>query len=165
MYIVRNLRTIRRVIGIAMGFILMLTPASVFASTSPSSIQIAAATVSADAQPVSAQPETSRPGASGEKEQMYARGTFRRTYRPSTRSSAPSYGSSYGSRYGFGGFGSHMFSFGTGLFLGSMFHPFGGYYGMGGYYGYHGFSILSLLFDVLIIYIIWRIIRRFIGRR
>ena len=65
------------------------------------------------------------------------------------------YNSYSGSRLG-SGFGSHLFSFGAGWFFGSMFHPFGGSYG----YGYHSFSLIGLLFDVLIIWVIWRIIRR-----
>jgi hypothetical protein len=78
------------------------------------------------------------------------------------------YGGSYGGtttpRYGWGGFGSHLFSFGSGLLLGSLLHPFGGYYGWGPYYAYHGFSFFSLLIDLLLIFIAWRLIRRLLRR-
>ncbi|MCL6454164.1 MAG: hypothetical protein K6T78_11190 [Alicyclobacillus sp.] len=67
-----------------------------------------------------------------------------------------SYGTRTGSLFGYGT-GSHLFSFGTGFLLGSMFHPFGGYYGL----GYHSFSLIGLVFDLVILYIIWRIVRRF----
>jgi hypothetical protein len=48
--------------------------------------------------------------------------------------------------------------------LGSLLHPFGGYYGWGPYYAYHGFSIFSLLIDALLIFIAWRLIRRLLRR-
>jgi hypothetical protein len=75
-----------------------------------------------------------------------------------------SYGGTSTPRYGWGGFGSHLFSFGSGLLLGSLLHPFGGYYGWGPYYAYHGFSIFSLLIDLLLIFIAWRLIRRLLRR-
>lgn len=84
------------------------------------------------------------------------------------RSSSRSFrgGSTFRPGYGRlgGGFSSHMFSFGAGWMLGSMFHPFGGYYGWGSPLGYHHFSLLGILFDLVILWIIWRIIR-FIFRR
>ncbi|MGZ4032487.1 MAG: hypothetical protein ACXVP2_10060, partial [Tumebacillaceae bacterium] len=73
-----------------------------------------------------------------------------------------SFGQSYTkSRSGLGSFFGGM---AVGGLLGSMFHPFGGggYYG-GGYGG--GFSLFGLLFDVLVIYILYRIIRRLFFRR
>ncbi|MCL6548449.1 MAG: hypothetical protein K6T30_06035 [Alicyclobacillus sp.] len=70
-----------------------------------------------------------------------------------------SYGTRTGSLFGYGT-GGHLFSFGTGFLLGSLFHPFGGYYGM----GYHSFSLFGLVFDLVILYIIWRIVRRFLRR-
>jgi hypothetical protein len=81
------------------------------------------------------------------------------------------YGTPYGgatTRTGLGGFGSHLFSFGSGMLFGSllghMFHPFGGYYGWGGY-GYHGFSVFSLLIDLLLLYVVYRIVRGLFFRR
>jgi hypothetical protein len=96
---------------------------------------------------------------------IYYRGSYHSGSRaPSSRVSGSRYSGSrtsttFGStgRSMFGaGFGSHMFSFGTGWFLSSMFHPFGGYYGA----GLHSFSLFGILIDVLVIWIIWRIIRR-----
>jgi hypothetical protein len=95
--------------------------------------------------------------------QEYAKG-FHGFSRPSTRHYS-SYGSGYSYTRPYGGFGSHLFSFGAGYMLGSFFHPFGGYYGFGGMYGYHHFSIIGFLFDILILYIIWRVIRAFFRRR
>jgi hypothetical protein len=110
------------------------------------------------------------PAAAKTSETIYYRGSYHSGSRaPSSRVSGSRYSSSRtGTTYGStgrsmfggglfgGGLGSHLFSFGTGWFIGSMFHPFGGYYG----YGYHSFSLLGILFDILIIWIIWRIIRR-----
>jgi hypothetical protein len=45
-----------------------------------------------------------------------------------------------------------------------MFHPFGGYWGGPFGYGYHGFSLFGILIDILILYIIFRIVRRFFRR-
>lgn len=90
-------------------------------------------------------------------------------YSTGLRSPSPSVGrSGYGSsgfgRSGFGGgFGSHIFSFGSGMLLGSMFHPFGGYYGMGG--GYQGFSFFSLIIDIIILLVLWKIVRWVFRRR
>lgn len=92
-------------------------------------------------------------------------------YSTGPRSPSSSVGRSYsGGGYGYSGFGrstfgSHMFSFGSGFFLGSMFHPFGGYYGFGGGYGYHGFSIMSFILDILIIVVLWKVVRWLFRRR
>jgi hypothetical protein len=58
----------------------------------------------------------------------------------------------------FGGFGAGMLF--SGLFH-SMFHPFG-YYGYG---GYHSFSIFGLLIDLLLLWIVYRIVRGLFFRR
>lgn len=52
----------------------------------------------------------------------------------------------------------------SGLVFGSMFHPFGGYYGHGDYYGYQPVSTFAIIFDLIILalfiaFIIW-LIRR-----
>ncbi len=95
---------------------------------------------------------------------LYYRSSYHSGFRaPSSRVSKSRYSgsrSTYGSTgtrsvFG-GGFGSHLFSFGAGWFLGGLFHPFGGYYGV----GYHSFSIYHILFDIFIIWVIWRVIRR-----
>lgn len=38
-------------------------------------------------------------------------------------------------------------------------HPFGGYYGMGSMYGYHSFGLGRLILDLIVLYIIFRVIR------
>ncbi|WP_462410320.1 hypothetical protein [Neobacillus sp. Marseille-QA0830] len=51
--------------------------------------------------------------------------------------------------------------FGAGSLFGSMFHPFGGYYG-----GMHtGFSLMGLLFDILLIVVIVSMVKRIFRRR
>lgn len=60
--------------------------------------------------------------------------------------------------------GFHFGSFGLGMLMGGLFHPFGGYYGMGGYYGYHPFGFFRFIFDLFILWIIFRIIRSFFRR-
>lgn len=77
-----------------------------------------------------------------------------------------SYGRSYGGfsspyrrRSGFGSFGTHLFAFGSGLFLGRLFNPFGFGYG----YGF-GFGFFHIIFDVFIVWILYRIIRAFFRR-
>ncbi|KPV42960.1 hypothetical protein [Alicyclobacillus ferrooxydans] len=104
--------------------------------------------------------------------QGYARGFRSYTRRSTSRSygyGGYGYSGSHqgysGSRLGYGGFGSHLFSFGAGYMFGRLFHPFGSYYGYSGMYGYHHFSVLGLLFDLVILYIIWRVIRAFFRRR
>jgi hypothetical protein len=57
-------------------------------------------------------------------------------------------------------FWSHAAAFGAGTFFGRMFHPFGGYYGHSS-----GFSIFGFLVDILIIFIIIRIIKGIFTRR
>ena len=97
--------------------------------------------------------------------------SFRRSYSGSaTRSHSLFGGSSHysgfgsSSRYG-GGLSSHLFSFGAGFLLGRMFHPFGGYWGYGAGYGYHHFSLFGLIFDLILLYILFRIVKFFFFRR
>jgi len=60
-----------------------------------------------------------------------------------------------------GSFWSHAAAFGAGTFLGSMFHPFGGHY-----YGQsYGFSMFGVLIDILILFIIIRVIKGIFSRR
>jgi len=56
---------------------------------------------------------------------------------------------------------SHAASFGLGMMLGHMFHPFGGYYGGQS----NGFSFFGLLVDFVLFLIIISLIRRLFGRR
>ncbi|WP_042463366.1 hypothetical protein [Neobacillus dielmonensis] len=60
-----------------------------------------------------------------------------------------------------GGFWRGAALFGAGSLFGSMFHPFGGYYGG----GYSGFSFMGLLLDILLIVVIVSIIKRIFRRR
>lgn len=60
-----------------------------------------------------------------------------------------------------GSFWSHAAAFGAGTFIGSMFHPFGGHYFGNSY----GFSFFGLLVDILILYIIYRVIKAIFSRR
>jgi hypothetical protein len=60
-----------------------------------------------------------------------------------------------------GGFWSHAAAFGAGTFIGSMFHPFGGYYGGHSY----GFSMFGVFIDLLIFLIIIRVIKGIFTRR
>ncbi|MCL6598893.1 hypothetical protein [Alicyclobacillus macrosporangiidus] len=97
-------------------------------------------------------------------------------YRSGFRSPSPGVGTTrtYGSTYGSGGIGSsgvytaprpsigsHLFSFGAGWLLGSMFHPFG-YYGMG---VYHSFSLFGLILDILLLVVLWKLVRWLFFRR
>jgi hypothetical protein len=60
-----------------------------------------------------------------------------------------------------GSFWSHAAAFGAGTFIGSMFHPFGGHY-----YGQsYGFSMFGVLIDLLILFIIIRVIKAIFTRR
>ncbi|MFB5190978.1 hypothetical protein [Alicyclobacillus fastidiosus] len=70
--------------------------------------------------------------------------------------SSRSYGGTGTRSYGspFGGLGSHLFSFGAGFFLGHLFNPFGFGYGYG-----PGLGLFHIIFDIFIIWIIWKIIR------
>ncbi|MBX6352125.1 MAG: hypothetical protein IRZ10_02220 [Thermoflavifilum sp.] len=87
-------------------------------------------------------------------------GTYHSGYRsPSPSVSRGTYGA-YGSSFG-SSFGSHLFSFGTGWLLGSLFHPFGGYWGM----AYHPFSLWGLIGDIILLVIIIAVVRRFLFRR
>lgn len=62
--------------------------------------------------------------------------------------------SPYGRSYS-NGFGSHLFALGAGYFLGRLFNPFG--------YGYgFGLGLFHLIFDVFIVWILFRLFR---GRR
>ncbi|MGV3489218.1 MAG: hypothetical protein ACO1OC_11630 [Tuberibacillus sp.] len=57
---------------------------------------------------------------------------------------------------------SHAASFGMGMLIGRMFHPFGGYYGGGTY----GFSFLGILLDIVVILLVIGLLKRiFSGRR
>lgn len=76
-----------------------------------------------------------------------------------SRSRSYSYSRPYGYRSGFGSFGSHLFAFGSGLFLGRLFNPFG--YGYG--YGF-GFGFFHIIFDVFIVWVLFRIFRGFFRR-
>ncbi|MCL6517535.1 hypothetical protein [Alicyclobacillus sp.] len=95
-------------------------------------------------------------------------------YRSGYRAPSPgvgttrTYGSTYGSVGGSGvyaatrpSFGSHLFSFGAGWLLGSMFHPFG-YYGMG---VYHPFSLFGLILDIVLLVLLWKLVRWMFFRR
>jgi hypothetical protein len=88
-----------------------------------------------------------------------------RSYNPSS-----SY-SPYGTSSTKSGFGSFLGGMAVGGILGSMFHPFGYghslFGGYGGGYGYTGgFSLLGLIFDIIIAVIAFKILRRlFFGRR
>jgi hypothetical protein len=56
---------------------------------------------------------------------------------------------------------SHAASFGLGMMIGHMFHPFGGYYGGHMY----GFSLFGLLVDFVIFLLIIMLIKRIFTRR
>ncbi|WAH41885.1 hypothetical protein NZD89_27415 [Alicyclobacillus fastidiosus] len=75
--------------------------------------------------------------------------------------SSRSYGGTGTRSFGspFGGLGSHLFSFGAGFFLGHLFNPFGFGYGYGA-----GLGLFHIIFDIFIIWVIWRIIRRMFFR-
>lgn len=116
--------------------------------------------------------------ASTNKGQDFVRGGYRsgsrgfsgRSYSSPSRSTfgSTSRGYGYGGTSLFGtrsGIGSHLFSFGAGYMLGSLFHPFGGYYGFGGGYGFHGFSLFGFIIDLIVLWVIWRIVRRLFFRR
>ncbi|MFD1675860.1 hypothetical protein [Alicyclobacillus fodiniaquatilis] len=64
------------------------------------------------------------------------------------------YTSPYRTRSGFG-FGSHFLSFFAGYTFARLFNPFGFGYGYG-----VGFGLFHIIFDIFLIWIIWRIIRR-----
>ena len=56
---------------------------------------------------------------------------------------------------------SHAGAFGAGMLFGRMFHPFGGYY-----FGHsYGFSLFGFLFDIVMLYIVYKIIKRIFFRR
>ncbi|WP_155837197.1 hypothetical protein [Aneurinibacillus terranovensis] len=63
-----------------------------------------------------------------------------------------------------GGFWSHAAAFGAGTFIGSMLHPFGGGYGYG-MGGFHSFSLIGLLVDLIILWIVFKVIGRLFFRR
>ncbi|CAM3948181.1 hypothetical protein [Alicyclobacillus pomorum] len=162
----------KKVVAMVTSLMLLLTPVSASASTSTAVTHRA---------PV---PTASHSVATtGTSQGLATNDVYARSYRSGSR--APSsrvggsysrysgtYGTPYGgatTRTGLGGFGSHLFSFGSGMLLGGLmghlFHPFGGYYGWGGGYGYHGFSIFGLLIDLLLLYVVYRIVRRLFFRR
>jgi hypothetical protein len=99
---------------------------------------------------------------SGSYSQYSTGGTYHSGYRsPSPGVSRGTYGSyNYGTS-GWSSFGSHLFSFGAGWLLGSLFHPFGGYWGM----TYHPFSLLGLLVDLILLAVIVMLVRRIFFRR
>ncbi|MCL6446244.1 MAG: hypothetical protein K6T83_22825 [Alicyclobacillus sp.] len=77
---------------------------------------------------------------------------------------ATHYGSYYGAHVPHIGIGSHILSFGLGYLLGGMFHPFGGYYGYGGGYMYHPFSLIHVIIDLVLLWVIFRLVRRLFFR-
>jgi hypothetical protein len=88
--------------------------------------------------------------------------TYRSGYKSpsSSVSRSNTYRSTQPSRRG-GSFWSHAAAFGAGALFGGMFHPFGG-----SYFGHsYGFSFFGLLFDILIIFIIIKIVKSIFGRR
>jgi hypothetical protein len=64
-----------------------------------------------------------------------------------------------------GGFLSHAAAFGAGTLFGSMLHPFGGGYGGPGFGMGGGFSIFGILLDILIIWIVYKVVRGLFARR
>ncbi|WCK52822.1 hypothetical protein PP175_15480 [Aneurinibacillus sp. Ricciae_BoGa-3] len=93
------------------------------------------------------------------------------TYHSGYRSPSPNVrsGSSYtnpntGANRSRGGFLSHAAAFGAGTLLGSMLHPFGGGYGYGPGMG-GGFSIFGILLDILIIWIVYKVVKGLFARR
>jgi hypothetical protein len=68
-------------------------------------------------------------------------------------------------RTGYGSAASHLSSFGLGMLAGSLFHPFGGYYGYGASYGYYPFSGFHFILDLIILFILFRVIRGWFRRR
>lgn len=87
-------------------------------------------------------------------------GTYRSGYKsPSSSVSSSKYNGTQPSKRS--SFWSHAAAFGAGTFLGSMFHPFGGYSSGHSY----GFSMLGFLGDILIIVIIIWVIKKIFTRR
>lgn len=87
-----------------------------------------------------------------------------RTPSSSVKRPSSSYNNSYSTSRSSSGWGKFFGGMAVGGLLGSMFHPFGG----GGYYGGgygHGFSFFGFLFDLLLIYIVYRIVRGLFFRR
>jgi hypothetical protein len=146
-------------------YILALTAAFTLLLSSPALSSAAEAATSTQSSAVSST------AAHGQPQTEYAKGYHSGYRAPSSRvrgsyggsSSYGSSGSNFGSgSYRAGGFGSHLFSFGGGLLLGGMFHPFGGMYGYGGGYGYHSFSFFHIILDLFVLWVLWRIVRRFL---
>ncbi|MCL6636450.1 MAG: hypothetical protein K6T26_00765 [Alicyclobacillus sp.] len=133
-----------------------ITPAAAVVRTEAVSVQSLQQQVN-PAQ-VEVQPVALRAGTSAS-----AGGGYRSGYRTPS-ASAGSYGFSRPSASPLpssSGWGSHLFSFGAGWLLGSMFHPFG--YGVWG--TYHSFSLFGLIFDLLALYLLWRLVRWLFLRR
>jgi hypothetical protein len=148
----------KQIVGFVAAFMLVMAPVS--ASAAPIQSNWTASHETAQSPSQTTNPPQSEARSSG----GYHSG-FRA---PSSGVSRPSSsGSRFGGTGGYGftgsGFGSHLFSFGAGWMIGSMFHPFGGYYGMGG--GYHGFSIFSLIIDIILIVLVWKFVRWILRRR
>ncbi|GEO26990.1 hypothetical protein AAC03nite_27750 [Alicyclobacillus acidoterrestris] len=140
--------------------VVLLIPTSAFASVSTPVVSNSPATVQtatlSNTQHASVQVQPIR--------SYTSRSYSSRSY--SSRSySSPSYNSRTGTgtrTFGtpFGGFGSHLFSFGAGFFLGHLFNPFGFGYAYGA-----GLSLFHIIFDIVIIWVIWAIVRRMFFRR
>lgn len=86
--------------------------------------------------------------------------TYRSGYKaPSSNVSRSTYNSTSPSKRS--SFWSHAAAFGAGTLLGSMFHPFGGHY-----YGQsYGFSMSGILFDIVIVLVIFWLIKKIFRRR
>ncbi|EPZ42514.1 hypothetical protein [Alicyclobacillus acidoterrestris] len=143
--------------------VLLLIPTSAFASVSTPVVSHSSATVQTatltKAQHASVQVQPIRGGRSYTSRSYSSRSYSSRSY------SSPSYNSRTGTgtrTFGtpFGGLGSHLFSFGAGFFLGHLFNPFGFGYAYGA-----GLSLFHILFDIVIIWVIWAIVRRMFFRR
>ncbi|WCK52801.1 hypothetical protein PP175_15370 [Aneurinibacillus sp. Ricciae_BoGa-3] len=61
-----------------------------------------------------------------------------------------------------GGLWSHLGTFGAGMLLGSILHPFGGGYGGYGYGG--GFSLFGTIFWIVILFLGYKALRRLFSR-
>jgi hypothetical protein len=160
-------RIVARITALLMAVGLMFTPVSAYAASSAVSDASVHQVTVTQSRGVSAHAIAFGGYRSGFRSPSSRVGSWygSRTTRPSYGTTAPHIGATGGSRSFGGGFGSHLFSFGAGWLLGSMFHPFGGYYGWGAPMAYHGFSLFGLIFDLLILWILWRIVKRLLFRR
>lgn len=118
-------------------------------------------------------PSTSRPSSIPSSSTYSSKGGFSGG---SSTVNTPTYRSGYGNSnirsYPSTNYNVHWYSpntwgtgFTTGILMGSMMHPWGGYYGAGGAYGYYGISIGAMIFDtiflIFFIWLIWYLVRRF----